>query len=233
MVETDSLGHRKAVLVNPDRAVEMGRAHLANWLREAEGHWQARARKGAGGRPKIPTLLHRLNYRNKLVRQQVWGGVKVLYNKSGTDLCACAIDLGGLPPLELREGMAIPPAGFAAENMTYYYEAASPEEGHYLSAVLNSTFLNRCIKGLQPRGLFGERHIHRLPFEFPIPAFDPADPRHRRLAELGRECQGKVAASLPALLGRYKGSGALWAKVRELLAPELRRIDRIVRRLLS
>lgn len=61
-VEIGSLGRRKATVVNLDGAVQTGNPYLASWLREAEGYWQERARKGAGGTHKIPTLLHRLKY---------------------------------------------------------------------------------------------------------------------------------------------------------------------------
>lgn len=116
--------------------------------------------------------------------------------------------------------------------MTFYCEASSPDEGHYLAAVLNSTCLNERIKESQPRGLFGERHIQRLPFEFAIPAFEPGHPQHQKLVELGKECQEKVASALPDLLGQYSGSGPLRVKLRELLAPQLKTIDRIVKQLL-
>lgn len=102
-----------------------------------------------------------------------------------------------------------------------------------MSAVLNSRYLAYLIKESQPRGLFGERGIERRPFGFPIPAFEAWDPQHLKLAKLSRECQEKVALALPELLVKYKGSGPLRVKVRELLASELRKMDQIVRQLLS
>jgi hypothetical protein len=102
-------------------------------------------------------------------------------------------------------------------------------EAHYLSAFLNAPYVDETIKPHQTRGQWGERDIHRRPFEVvPIPKFNPEDEKHQKLAELSRECHQKVARL--ALTG--KSIGFLRNKVREHLSQELAEIDKLVRQIL-
>ena len=92
--------------------------------------------------------------------------------------------------------------------------------------------MNERIKRYQTRGAWGERDICRLPFEVVnIPKFSSQDPRHLRLAELSRECHGKMAGLVPKLKG--KGIGRLRGQVREKLMTELGEIDGLVKAVLT
>jgi hypothetical protein len=80
-------------------------------------------------------------------------------------------------------------AGFVVDNMLYSYEASDPHEAHYLAALLNAPCIDAAVKPFLTKGAFGERDIHRRPFEVlpnPIPLFDPEDGRRLQLAELSR-----------------------------------------------
>jgi len=222
----------RPVLLNYNTAVEQAYTWLARWLKTAESHWQQNARKDAKGEAKIPTLLDQINYRKKLTVQSVKSGHKVVYNAAGTNVAACALNLEKLGVVDLGSGMEILPQGFIVDYMNFYYESESLDEAHYLVAMLNSPVLNRAIKPLQARGLFGERHIQRKPFLFPIPQYNLKLASHRKLAELGKQCEEKMAKLLPALLPKYKGSGPLRTEIRKLLAEELKTIDWHVKRLL-
>ena len=46
------------------------------------------------------------------------------------------------------------------------------------------------MKPVQSWGAFGPRNFSKKPLEFPIPKYDPGNPLHRRLAELGQEGLG-------------------------------------------
>jgi hypothetical protein len=222
----------KALLVNYSQAVEQGYTGLALWLREAEEHWQRHATKDERGQAKIANILEQIDYRKKLTSQRLNSGHKVLYNKSGTHIAACVLDLSTLPPVELGSGLSLGPSGFAAEHTSLYFETARGEEAYYLATVLNSSVLNEAIKPFQTRGLFGERDISKRPFRFPIPCYDASLTSHRRLAELGQKCHQRVAEVLPSLLPKYKGSGPLRTRLREVLQDNLKTIDWHVKRIL-
>ena len=66
------------------------------------------------------------------------------------------------------------------------------EEAYYISAILNSNVVNKAIKPFQSLGVLGERDIHTLPLELPIPDFDSKNQFHRRISELGRTCESKI-----------------------------------------
>ena len=118
----------------------------------------------------IPSV-QRLDYRHGLVRQRADVRHKVVYNTSGTNLVASVIETN-----RESDSAGSPLGRFWAMHETYLYEAASREEAFFLTAVLNAKVVDDSIKGLQARGLWGERHI--------------AQPRShgRQLAVGGRRC---------------------------------------------
>jgi hypothetical protein len=99
----------------------------------------------------------------------------------------------------------------------------------YLAAILNAPLIDRLIKPMQARGLWGPRHICKKVLELPIPRFDPSKEAHLKLAELGRACTQKVADWLGAGgPGKVRSIGKLRSMVREMLAEELGEIDELV-----
>jgi hypothetical protein len=52
--------------------------------------------------------------------------------------------------------------------------------------MLNSQAMTQAITPFNPKGAFGERHIHALPYRL-MPPFDPANDEHLRVAALARE----------------------------------------------
>ena len=50
-----------------------------------------------------------------------------------------------------------------------------------------------------PKGLYGPRHFEKHGWKLPIPRYDPSDPLHTKLGELGataeQECQALIAQS--------------------------------------
>jgi hypothetical protein len=221
-------------LLEHDDAVRAGKIGLANWLRGAEAAWN-RLRKSQEG------LLDYLNWRNKLTRQRTTGVVKLLYNTSGTHLCACVVD--ARKPSRIAEAeYDLRVNGFVADTTTYWFETPSPDEAHFLCAVLNAPYVDHAIKPHQPKGLFGatkgggQRHIHRRPFEvLPVPQYSPGDPRHRHLADLSRRCHKAVSDSLSgADEGVLKTPiGRLRTRVRTEILPEyLDQINAVVQEIL-
>ena len=198
--------------------LENGFNHAATWMEQAEELWESK-RQSADR-----TLVQWLNYNQKLTKQNPNSKRVVLYNTSGTHVAAAMYAPGD-------QASAGKPSGFLAESVTYYFYPRSIGEGFFLTAVLNSGLVDRAIKAWQPQGLFGERHIHRRPFEVcAIPRFHHNDPVHRELADIAKRSQTKVAKLAPQLRGTI---GQMRSEVRRILAPELDKIDNLVRQLLT
>jgi len=206
-------------MLNSTHLIESGDLHAAEWLRRFEKLWE-RDRQSAER-----TLTEWLNYNQKLTNQNANAQIVVLYNASGTNLAAALYIVGQ------RKLGSFKTCGFVAESVTYYYYPEARDEGNYLVSVLNSDVVNMLIKDFQPQGLFGERHIHRRPFEVcAIPRFDSKNPIHAQLAKLGRECREEMDQYVDKLEGRV---GKLRQEVRSILKTQITKINRLVKQLLA
>lgn len=212
-----------------------GFAPTGAWFIEAEKHWNEKRKSNQHA------LMEYLNWQGKLTAQRARGVFKLVYNTSGTHLCACVVDTNSIAQT-LRD--KLPVKGFVADTTTYWIETENDEEAHYLCAVLNAPIVDEIIKPFQAKGAFGakqgkgQRHIHRRPFEvIPIPLFDSEDKAHTKLALLSRECHQKVSSFVadPAhQLFLSRPTGALRQHLRkQLLAAELAQIDALVRQILA
>lgn len=205
-------------MVNKEMALGKGHSGLHNWLNQTETLWNTQKKVG-----NKSTVYQWLDYVGKLTSQHPTGYHAVVYNRAGTNLASCVIS----PPL-LKTGL--PVKGFATDADTYYYQTKDDMEAHYLCAFLNAPYVDETIKPHQTRGQWGERDIHRRPFEVvSIPKFDPNDERHQKLAKLSKECHQKVTQ----LTLEGKSIGFLRGKVRKSLTNELAEIDKLVRDILS
>ncbi|MEM2868491.1 MAG: hypothetical protein QXR84_08450, partial [Candidatus Bathyarchaeia archaeon] len=204
----------------------IGATYISQWVEKAQKLWQERGTKKA--LTNYPNVVSWLNYMNKLSNQNPSKRYIVLYNGSGTNIASCVIDKHALPEFRVAKAK-IAPKGFIVDYMSFFFETDKEAEAHYLCAILNSNVINNLIKPLQPRGLLGERHIQRRPFNFPIPRFNENDPLHRRLVELSKQCHIKVSS-----LGFMKISVAsLRKEAREAVKKEIAEIDEIVSQLLG
>jgi hypothetical protein len=217
--------------VSYDEADRNGHTGLAKWLSKADAHWQEH-------RKSQEDLLSYLNWQNKITAQTPLGPYKLLYNTSGTHLCACVVDTKEIVKVPIYD---LHVQGFVADTKTYWLETEAGDEAYYLAAVLNAPSVDEFIKPFQTKGAFGaqsgkgERDIHRRPFEvLPIPKYDPSDERHRALAALSRDCHEKVAAFVRALDEKTLSQrvGALRKQVRKYLNEELKAIEALVGKIL-
>jgi hypothetical protein len=209
-------------MVNRSDAVRLGKTGLAQWLRKAEKLWDEHKKETTEF-----SVYEYLNYHGKLTSQRIGTPYVLVYNASGKDLASCVITTR-----ELQKVHNLPLQGFIVDAKLYRLrESSSAEEAHYLCAVLNSSPVNEAIKPHQTGGHFGERDIHRRPFEIlPIPEFDPQDPIHKELAELSKQCHRKVAKMEVDPARRIDLARR---DVREALAEELEEIDKLVEKLLQ
>jgi hypothetical protein len=218
-------------LINSKQALRNGHTGLEEWLQKADALWQKH-------RKSQEDLLPYLNWQNKLTLQTPVGPYKLLYNASGTYLCACVVET---PAVTRTPVYGLPVQGFIADITTYWFETDDPKEAYYLAAILNSPLVDKLIKPFQTKGNFGatsgkgERHICRRPFEVvPIPRYRGSEMVHRMLARLSRRCHRRVRAFVRGAHKKVLGGriGNLRQKVRAYLQKELKAIDALVRRLI-
>jgi hypothetical protein len=175
-------------IITRKRAKQLGYQHLAKWLEEAEKVWNK-----VRGKKKVD-LYSWLDWQHKLTRQNPNIKYKVVYARSGQYIASCVIELQTvLQKYQILNGIIF-------NEMVDYYETDDRYEAHYLIAIFNSNVLNELIQSMIVKGEFGGRHIHKKVLELPIPRFDPNDPIHRRLAELGRLASERACKALPKLL---------------------------------
>ena len=71
-------------------------------------------------------------------------------------------------------------------DQTLYWKIFLNEDATWFCVgMLNSHAMTEAIAPFNPKGAFGERHIHALPYRL-MPTFDPANEDHRRIAALAR-----------------------------------------------
>ena len=219
-IEPDDEGSR---LIDADEARRRGLLHLAQWIEDAEGEWQRRR----GAKADKMSLFERLDYHHDLTLQNPRARYRVVYPSSATYLCASVVERSRIP-FQVH-GQELVAAGFVADVNSYVFESDCRDEVFYLAAVLNSPSIDRLLKPMQSRGLFGPRHIHKKVLELPIPQFDGSNPAHLELAALGEQCTEEVQRWLDAGgPGEVRAIGRLRAMVREMLAEELKEIDELV-----
>ncbi len=220
-------GHRYK-LVRATDARERGFLHLARWVERAESEWvRRRAAKSEG-----MSTYDRLDRVHGLTRQGPDTLYRVLYGRSGTFLTAAVVETE--PLCAEFGGQAVAARGLLVDNATYGLELSAKAESHYVAAMLNAPVVDSMIKPMQSRGQWGPRDIHKKVLELPIPKFDPGDPAHQRLSELGKTCSAKVTAWVNGGgPGKVQSIGRLRGMVRQMLKPELEEIDALVRGLLA
>ena len=178
------------------------------------------------------TLAEWLNYRNKLIAQNIDDRFRVIYGGSGTNIACCVmdIDLEDLRVYRRKVGQ------FVVDYTCFHYTAPTELEAHFLCAILNSPVVNDEIKAHQPEGLWGARHIQRTPFEAcAIPIFVADNPDHLELARLSMSAHEKIEEMKGMEENQLLngGPGRARNKAREIVADEINAIDNIVRRLLE
>lgn len=211
-------------IVESSRALKIGYSAGADWFSQAENLWNNKRKQGVQ-----EDIYEWLNYRQKLTKQHSLGFYNVLYNTSGTNLACCVIDAREAGSLQ-AEGLGT--RGFVADAKTYIFQSEEGNEAHFLCALLNSAYVNDAIKPYQTRGTWGERDIHRRPFEvLAIPQFAPSNQIHLKLAELSKQCHKKVETLQNQVQG--KSIGYQRGKIRQALSSELAKIDGLVKKLVS
>ena len=124
------------------------------------------------------------------------------------------VPAGGKNPCSAYvKGSQIPCANTIIDQTLYWSVVDSEDEAIYITALMNSPALAEVIKEHQPRGAFGERHIHKLPYER-TPAYDPSEEQHQAVVDAAK-----------ALLGEW-GTRRDQPDMQACLTPEMHLITR-------
>jgi hypothetical protein len=174
-------------------AERRGYSYLAEWLKEAEKVWN----EARGEKRERASLYEWLDWQRKLSSQNPSAKFKVVHLTSGTNLAAAVVDVEKV----LKETPIL--NGIIAGHTLHYYDANNAEETFYLLSVFNSSIIDELIKPMQSKGKFGECHICKKPLEYPIPRYNPENPIHRKLSELGREASETAQRALPQIFKEY------------------------------
>jgi hypothetical protein len=132
---------------------------------------------------------------------------------TGDDWLVFASAGGKLPCAAYVSGSQIPCEKTVIDQTLYWGRVGSEDEAIYITALINSPAVIEVIKEHQPRGAFGERHIHKLAFDR-TPAYDPCDARHAAVVKAAR-----------ALLSQWSTRRAQ-LDIQPMLAPEKNMVTR-------
>ncbi|GAA1790048.1 N-6 DNA methylase [Planosporangium flavigriseum] len=182
---------------------------LEEWWRRVEDLWTTH-------RSSVRlTLAEQLDYRHKLTAQIPAPPLRVAYGKAGMHVAAAVVN----------------DPDTIIEHALYFCTVASRAEGNYLCAILNSPVLTELVRPLMSYGK-DERDVSKHLWRLPIPLYDPDDPKHQRLADLGSQQARAVEAmdidvhanfvtlrrQVRAALAAHPGSTEIGAIVQEMLS---------------
>lgn len=125
-------------------------------------------------------LESRIDVRRKLTNQRFGStGSLVIAGAGGKFICAACV--------------AIPDALDLIIDQTLYWQVvADDNHAWFTTGMLNSTALTEAVLPFNPRGDFGPRHIHALPYRL-MPAYDPDDSDHTAVAAYARQLSAVAA----------------------------------------
>ncbi|MFX1314326.1 MAG: class I SAM-dependent DNA methyltransferase [Promethearchaeota archaeon] len=110
------------------------------------------------------SLMDNLNRWSKLINKRQLSNIKVIYNNSGSVLNSAVVQ-----------------GDFIITGDLSFYSTKDLDEAYFLSAILNSEIYTKQIQIMK-----SSRHIFKIPFDLPIPKFDPFKENHQKLIELGK-----------------------------------------------
>jgi hypothetical protein len=120
------------------------------------------------------SLQERIDERGKLTKQHFGtDGFLILAGAGGKHICAAC-----LPAAEARD--------LVVDQTLYWKIILNGDEAWFCVGTVNSHAMTEAITAFNPKGAFGERHIHALPYRF-LPNFDLSNEDHLSIARLARE----------------------------------------------
>lgn len=148
-----------------------GYSRLSKWVAKTEAIWEQHRSS------ERLSLREQLDYQKKFSNQFPTADLRIVYAKSGMHIAAALVD----------KRRAI------IDHTLYWGAPTTPEEGHYLCAILNAAVTTQRVRPLMSYGK-DERHIDKYIWQLPIPYFDAENPDHAALAKLGAQAAEEVEA---------------------------------------
>ena len=123
---------------------------------------------------KGKSLQQRIDERGKLSKQ-VFGttGYLILAGAGGKIICAACV------PVAQAKDLVV-------DQTLYWKVVADADEAWYQVGMLNSVALTNATLAFNPKGDFGERHLHTLPYRM-MPAYDAGSGDHQKIAALAKD----------------------------------------------
>lgn len=123
---------------------------------------------------KGKSLQRRIDERGKLSKQ-VFGvaGYLILAGAGGKIICAACV------PVAKAQDLVV-------DQTLYWKVVTDVNEAWYQVGMLNSAALTNATLAFNPKGDFGERHLHTLPYRM-MPAFDAGNGDHSKIATLAKD----------------------------------------------
>ena len=143
--------------------------HMEQRWRRASQLWQQHRQ------PLSPEdLARRLDYHQDLTAQLHW------QQNPGTRPLRVAYTQAGRPTAAI-----LPNPQDLVDYRLAWVTCVTPDEAHYLTAIINSDALLKAVTPIMSQGNYGPRDLGQGLWRLPIPAFDNDRPLHRRLAQAG------------------------------------------------
>ncbi len=166
----------------PIRSTEDAYSFDENMPEECKNHWEFLQSEWDKHRKKkkdevtgqdIITLWDRLDFHQDLTKPMQNNNFKIVYNASSRIHLKAALVIGE----------------YLIDTSCYYYGVTTEDytELYYLLAVLNSKLLTFSIIEIKD-----ERNIHKHPFDFPIPLWNPENKLHQDISKYGKLFEVKV-----------------------------------------
>lgn len=174
------LGSHRAPLALPALRAADGRWHILDEAEIRRQGFTQTARRFAAINQKLKTvgkgksLQERIDERGKLSRQ-VFGadGYLILAGAGGKIICAACVPLAQVQDV-------------VVDQTLYWKVVTDADEAWFQVGVLNSVALTNATLAFNPKGDFGERHLHTLPYRM-MPGYDAGNGDHQKIANLAKD----------------------------------------------
>lgn len=174
---------------------------------------------------KGKSLQQRIDERGKLSKQ-VFGatGYLILAGAGGKIVCAACV------PVTQAQDLVV-------DQTLYWKVVADPDEAWYQVGMLNSVALTNATLEFNPKGDFGERHLHTLPYRM-MPTYAVGNGDHQKIAALAQDIAVLAenhCTTDPYLANPAKALTARRRKLRALLekSPFLAQLEALARSALA
>jgi len=152
---------------------------------------------------KGKTLRERIDERYKLSKQVLGdSGSLVLAGAGGKYICAACLPVSEASDLVIDQTL-------------YWQVIAEEEHAWFFTGMLNSDAMTQAILPFNPKGAFGERHIHALPYRL-MPPIDSGNEAHKRIAALAKQIATQARSLVAADAYLNDPNKALTARRRKL-----------------